>query len=67
MTKTVYLNRKDLEQVSKILDKFPEVNSFSIEQDNSSGIGDITTLKLNTNIEGIRGEFSVEISGIEDW
>ena len=67
MTNTVYLNREDLDKIDKVLDKFPMCNVFSIEQNNDSGIGSITTLKLSTDIEGIKGEFSVEICGVENW
>jgi hypothetical protein len=35
--------------------------------DNSSGIGSIMTLTVETTVEGLAGKFTVEISGVENW
>jgi hypothetical protein len=49
------------------MDKFPEATSFELLQDNSSGIGSVTTLTVHTTVNGLSGEFKTEISGVENW
>jgi len=63
----IILNKKDLKKIQEIMDRFPESNTVEIEQDRNSGIGCITTVRLETEIQGVRGEFAVEISGVEEW
>jgi len=69
MTKkdNMILLRKDITQIQNILDKFPNISSFEINQDNSSGIGSVVTMTFDHQIEDIQGSFTVEISGIESW
>lgn len=63
----MYLNRKDIQKIQEVLDKFPNVDRFELEQDNCSGIGSVTTMTFEKEINGVRGSFDVEISGVEDW
>ena len=49
------------------MNKFPADSSYLLESDSSSGIGSTMTLTLKTTIEGLAGEFTVEIGGVEDW
>lgn len=61
------LHKKDIEKIQGILEKFPDVETFEIESDNSSGIGAYVTMTFNQEVNGLRGSFNVEISGVEDW
>lgn len=63
----MYITRKDVEKILEVMDKFPEANSYCLEQGLQSGIGSIMTLTVPTLINGIKGEFTTEISGVEDW
>lgn len=63
----MYLTKKDVEKMLEVMDRFPEAKSFRLEQEGGSGIGTITTMTIDTNINGYEGEFTVEISGVEDW
>ena len=49
------------------MEKFPEAGCFELKQDNDSGIGSITTLTVFTEVNGFEGQFTIEISGIENW
>jgi hypothetical protein len=51
----------------EILKKFPTVEVVNVTGDTSSGIGTYTTMKFNTEINGQKGSFEVEISGVESW
>lgn len=61
------LHRKDIEKIVNVLNKFPDVNTFELEQETGSGIGSITFITFPHEINGIRGSYGVEISGVEDW
>jgi hypothetical protein len=63
----MYLCREEVVKILATMDKFPETDSFELIQDNSSGIGSVTSLIVHTTINGLDGEFKVEISGVENW
>lgn len=62
------LHRRDVVKILEVMDQFPEAKMFELENSGPiSGLGSITTLKVTTIINGLEGEFSVEISGVENW
>jgi hypothetical protein len=61
------LHRKDIEKIKSILDQFSDLDIFEIEQDSSSGIGSVTTMTFARELNGYRGSFEIEVSGVEDW
>jgi hypothetical protein len=63
----MFLTRKDIEKIKDVLDQFPDLDSFELEQDSSSGIGSVTSMTFAREINGLRGSFQIEVSGIEDW
>ena len=63
----MYLHRDDLKQMLTILEKFPAVEVVNVECDTSSGIGAHTTMKIETQIDGVSGTFEVVISSVENW
>ena len=63
----MFLNTKDMLKINEILDKFPNVKNFELEQSNHSGIGSITTMSFDHEINTIKTKVSIEISGVEDW
>lgn len=63
----MFLSVNDLKKALEILSDFPSVSVVSIDQDNSSGIGAVTTLSFDTRVEGHLGTFTVELSGVEEW
>ena len=63
----MYLCREEVQKILDTMDKFPEATSFELLQDNSSGIGSVTTLTVHTAVNGLSGEFKTEISGVENW
>lgn len=67
----MFLNRLDIEKISKISKSFSNSEVFEIKQDTSSGIGAVTTLHVQTTIHGIEedfeGQFVITISSIENW
>ena len=63
----MFLNRKDIEKIKGILDQFPDLDVFELEQDSSSGIGSVTSMTFARELNGLRGSFEIEISGSEEW
>jgi hypothetical protein len=63
----MYLHREDLKRMLEILEQFPDAEVVEVEQDSTSGIGAVTTMRVTTRVNGVEGRFEVEISGIENW
>lgn len=63
----MYLHREELKRMLEILEKFPTVEVVDVKVDSSSGIGSITIMKFDTEINHVKGSFEVEISGVEKW
>ena len=63
----MYLTRSDFDKIKNVLSKFPNTEHFELEQESVSGIGDILTMKINSTINDIDGEFSIEISSVDTW
>ena len=67
MKDKMFLHRKDIEKIKDILDQFPDLDVFELEQDSSSGIGSVTTMTFARELNGHRGSFEIEVSGVEAW
>ena len=63
----MYICKDEVVKILNAMDKFPEATSFELLQDSSSGIGSVTSLTVHTTVNGLDGEFKVEISGVENW
>jgi hypothetical protein len=63
----MYLSRKEVQKILETMDKFSEATSFKLIEDSHSGIGSVTSLIVSTNVNGLDGEFKVEISGVDNW
>jgi hypothetical protein len=63
----MHLCRDEVVKILEAMDKFPEATSFELIQDNIGAIGSVTSLIVSTNVNGLDGEFKVEISGVENW
>lgn len=63
----MYLHRKDIEKIVEVLEKFPDLHTFELVHDNSSGIGSYVAIRFDHNVNDVKGTFEVEVSGVEDW
>lgn len=63
----MYISKTDVEEILRVMEKFPEATNFELVEEGSNGIGTITTLIVHTEIRDIIGTFAVEISGVENW
>lgn len=63
----MFLNRKDIEKIAGLLEQFKDVENFELVSDTSSGIGAYLTITFDQEVNGTRGSFTVEISGVDNW
>jgi hypothetical protein len=63
----MFLNRKDIEKIVSVLEKFPDVETFELEQEGNNGIGTYTHMTFEQEVNGMRGKFNIEIASVEDW
>jgi hypothetical protein len=62
-----HFHREDIEKIQSILDKFPNAGSFELEIIHESGIGTTGHMVIPTTVNGLQGEFRVEVWGHETW
>jgi hypothetical protein len=65
--KKMYLNRKDIQKLNEVLEQFPDLDRFELNEENCSGIGSIVTMTFSREVNGIIGAFTIEIAGVEQW
>lgn len=63
----MFLNRNNIEKIKAVLNQFPDVDSFELDSDSTSGIGSVLVMTFAQEVNGVRGSFDIEISGVEDW
>ena len=63
----MYIHKRDVEKILEVMNKFPDAESFALAQESGSGIGSITTLTVHTQVNELDGDFTIEISGVENW
>jgi hypothetical protein len=66
-TDKIFLNRSDISKIQHLLEKFPDTDFFSLIQESGSGIGSVLTMSFDYSANDIKGTFTTEINGVEDW
>ena len=61
------LRRGELPRILEILEKFPDVDVFHIEEEGGNGIGTVTTMCFTDKVKGEQVELRIELSGVETW
>lgn len=59
----IQLTLKQISQLLEISSRFPEVNSFDISQESTSGIGPNTSIKFNLK----DSMYSIDITDVSIW
>lgn len=67
MITKIKLTRDELPRILEILDKFPNVDVFDIEEEGGNGIGTVTTMRFKDTVSGEQVELSIILSGVESW
>lgn len=63
----ISLSKNEFAKIQEVLQKFPDVNNFNLEQDGSSGIGYTLTMRFAYIVNEIKSMVEIEISGVENW
>lgn len=63
----VSLFRDELEDIHKIMKKFPEAEKVDIIVDDSNGIGKLTDIVIPATINGVSGDLKISITNVENW
>ena len=62
------LNRKQIEKLAKMADHFHEVEWFTLEEDNRSGIGPTVIVKFNLFNDNDKDvDTTVDITDVSTW
>jgi hypothetical protein len=61
------LTTTELNKINSVLERFPDVTWFTLEESENTGIGSTLSLEFTTTINYTEGQFSVEISGPDTW
>ena len=62
----IRLNIFELNKIKKICEEVG-TEYFTLEQDNSSGIGSVLTISYETEIADYTATVTIEVSGVENW
>jgi hypothetical protein len=62
----IHLNIFELNKIKNICEAVG-TEYFTLEQDNSSGIGSVLTMTYETEIAEYPARVSIEVSGVENW
>ena len=62
----IRLNIFELNKIKKICEEV-STEYFTLEQDNSSGIGSVLKLTYETEIADYPATVTIEVSGVENW
>ena len=63
----MYIQRKDIEKIAELMDKFPDAHTYQLETENRSAIGTDMYLIITDNFNGVFGDLKVEVSGVDKW
>lgn len=66
MNDTILMNREDLELLIQIV-KENDIKFFKLIQQNKSGIGYITDIEFETELNGRSVTAKMEIAGTDNW
>jgi hypothetical protein len=62
----IHLNLDELEKIKRIC-KETDIQYFTLEEENKSGIGSILMLSYDTMIANYPANIRVEVRGVENW
>jgi hypothetical protein len=65
--KKINLSKRELNKIQDILIKFPNIEHFELNEESHCGLGSVLNISFMNTVNGVLGEFSIEISGEETW
>ena len=65
--KEINLNRADVSRLNDVLDKFPEIDNFTLVVEDTSGIGYTVDLKFTREEKTMRGKVVIPVTDVGSW
>lgn len=65
--KRITMNKDELQDILAVLDKFPDIKTFDVLFDGSSGIGNTLSISFPYTVNGVNSWQLIEISGVDKW
>lgn len=63
----IYVNKKDIADIQRVLAKFPEVERFQLHEHGQSGIGSLLDMEFDAEVNGIKCKMIVPIADESTW
>lgn len=67
MKQEMLLMRDEIEDIVKILEKFPGATYVELEKDSGSGIGYTLKAAVPLEVDGTVGTFSTDLTDVSKW
>jgi hypothetical protein len=67
MSNKIYFNRTELELIQKTLEQFPDVERFCLSNHTQTGIGSLTDLIFDYEINGVRAQVVIPVTDTTNW
>ena len=63
----IWINEADIEKIKKVLEQFPGVKRFQLEEYGHSGIGSCLDMIFDAEVNGVKCKLSVPIADESSW
>ena len=63
----IHLQKKDVEKMLEIMNKFPQDTNYQIDYNASAGLGYNLVMCVNVSIKGHQGEFRIPVTDESNW
>ena len=63
----INLQKKDVEKMLELMNKFPQESNYLVEYDCSPGLGYTIDMIVNVSIKGQQGQFKVPVTDVDSW
>jgi hypothetical protein len=67
MSNKIYFNRTELELIQQTLAQFPDVERFCLSNHTQTGIGSLTDLIFDYEINGVRAQVVIPVTDTTNW
>jgi hypothetical protein len=67
MSNKIYFNRAEFELIQRTLAQFPEVERFCLSNHTQTGIGSLTDLMFDYEINGVRAQVVIPVTDTTNW
>lgn len=63
----IQLQKKDVEKILELMDKFPQESNYQIDYVSTSGLGYSIDMFVPISVKGHTGEFKISITDSSNW